>query len=334
MPMETVRQRLVGRAMRAGGPRVIEVAVEDVAPSGPGEALVRVEAAGLNHSETLVRSGTYSIAFPFPFAVGLEGAGIVVAVGPDVSLAIGTRVCWTAVFGSCATFVKAPVPMLACLPDTMTFEAGASLAHAGVTAAGLVRHCPLPDGSSAVVWGAAGAVGRMLVAYLTERGVTVIGIASGRRVNAVRLAGAAHVVDRTVEDVVDAVRHHTGGHGVAAVFDPIGTETYRVSLQLLASRGVLVNYGQLSGQLPTVDLTDLMDAGSIFVTKYGPRAGLIGPRTLASFISEALALATTRPLVSDVAGRFPLDRLVDAYELLEAGPNGKVLVLPQSEGRH
>src|SRR4029450_12540130 len=131
MPMETVRQRLVGRAMRAGGPRVIEVAVEDVAPPGPGEALVRVEAAGLNHSETLVRSGTYSIAFPFPFAVGLEGAGIVVAVGPDVSLAIGTRVCWTAVFGSCATFVKAPVPMLACLPDTMTFEAGASLAHAG-----------------------------------------------------------------------------------------------------------------------------------------------------------------------------------------------------------
>src|ERR1043166_6884703 len=175
------KQRRVARATRAGGPAVLAVADEDLRPLKDGEALVRVEAAGLNHVDSLVRSGTYSIRFEFPFDVGVEGAGTVVAVGPGVEIPPGTRVCWTGVFGSCATYVIAPVQMLAELPEGLGAEAGASLAHAGVTAAGLARHCPLAEGQSAVVWGAAGAVGRLLVAFLAARGVSVIGIASGAR---------------------------------------------------------------------------------------------------------------------------------------------------------
>src|ERR1051325_7874487 len=98
-------QRRVARATRAGGPDVLAVTVEDLRPLKTGEALVRVEAAGLNHVDSLARSGTYSIRFNFPFDVGVEGAGTVVAAGPGVSLSPGTRVCWTAVFGSCATYV-------------------------------------------------------------------------------------------------------------------------------------------------------------------------------------------------------------------------------------
>jgi NADPH2:quinone reductase len=183
-------ERRVARALRAGGPDVIEVAVENIPPLKADEALVRVEAAGLNHAETLIRSGAYAIRFPFPYALGLEGAGVVVAAGPNTDMTPGTRVCWTAVFGSCATFVVTPVSMLAPLPDTLSFEDGASLAHGGVTAAGLVRHWPLEPGSVAVVWGAAGAVGLLLVAFLAERGVSVIGIASAGRIDAVRAAGA------------------------------------------------------------------------------------------------------------------------------------------------
>jgi NADPH2:quinone reductase len=331
MTMNATHQRDVGRAVRPGGPDVLEVAVEDLPSLQPDEALVRVEAAGLNHAETLIRSGNYSIRFPFPYNVGLEGAGTVMAVGEGAAIAPGTRVCWTAVFGSCATFIIAPAHMLAILPDAVSFEAGASLAHAGVTAGGLVRHCPLPEGSTAAVWGAAGAVGRLLVAYLADRGVRVIGIASGARVEAVRRAGAEYVVDRTVDDVVNVVRHYSGNRGVAAVFDPVGAASYQASLRMLAPRGTLVNYGQLSGELPAIDLKDLMDAGSIFVTKFGPKAGLVGPQRVAAFISEALTAAARRPLVSDVAGRFPLKRIVDAYRMLEASPNGKVLVLPQSD---
>src|SRR5215475_5444261 len=132
-------QRRVARATRAGGPEVLAIAVEELRPLQIGEALVRVEAAGLNHVDSLVRSGTYSIRFEFPFYVGVEGAGTIVAVGPGVAIPLGTRVCWTAVVGSCATYVIAPVQMLAGLPAGLSIEAGASLAHAGITAAGLIR---------------------------------------------------------------------------------------------------------------------------------------------------------------------------------------------------
>jgi len=324
-------QRLVARASRAGGPEVLDIGLEDLGVLNAGEALVRVEAAGLNHVDSLVRSGTYSIRAAFPYDVGIEGAGTVVAVGRDVSIVPGTRVCWTAVPGSCATFVTAPAQMLAALPEGLSFEAGASLAHAGLTAAGLVRHCPLHEGSTALVWGAAGAVGRVLVASLVDRGVTVIGIASGSRVDAVHRAGADYVIDRTVDDVVERVREHTRGRGVAAVFDPIGAGTYDTNLRLLAPRGYLVNYGQLSGELPAIDLRGLMDAGSIFVTKYGPRAGVIRLQQVAACISDALVLALTRPLASDIAARFGLDRIGDAYRMLDASPSGKVLVLPHAD---
>jgi NADPH:quinone reductase len=220
--------------------------------------------------------------------------------------------------------------MLAILPDSLSFEAGASLAHAGLTAAGLVRHWPLREGSKAVVWGAAGAVGRVLVAMLVDRGVSVIGIARGSRIEAVRRLGAERVIDRNTESVAEAVRDFTGGKGVAAVFDPVGAETYRTSLKLLAPRGCLVNYGQLCGELPTIDLETLMESGSVFVTKFGPRAGLVGPDRISAFISEALSLASTRPLATEIAARFSLNQAADGYRTLESNPGGKVLVLPHA----
>jgi NADPH:quinone reductase len=325
--------RLAARALRAGGPDVLDVSAEDVPPPAEGQALIRVEAAGLNHVDTLARSGTYSIRLSFPYAVGIEGAGTVVAVGSGVSIGVGARVCWTAVFGSCATYAIAPAHLLALLPDDLSFEAGASLAHAGVAAGGLVRHCPLTQGSRAVVWGAAGAVGRLLVALLADAGMSVIGIATGSRVEAVRRVGAEYAIDRSREDVAQAVRDITRAQGAAAVFDPIGAETYETSLKLLAPRGYLVNYGQLCGKLPTIHLETLMESGSVFVTKFGPRAGLMAPHRIASFISEALSLALTRPVASDIAARCPLDRVGDAYRTLERSPGGKVLVLPHIDNQ-
>jgi NADPH2:quinone reductase len=325
--MSPITQRRVARALRAGGPEVIEVGVEELAPLKGGEVLVRVEAAGLNHAETLIRSGNYTVRLPFPHAVGGEGSGTIVATGPGGTMAVGARVCWGAVLGSCATFVTAPASMLAPLPDGLSFEDGASLAVAGLTAGGLARVWPL-KGRSAVVWGAAGAVGRMLVATLADRGADIIGIASGMRVDAVRAAGANHVIDRATEDVRDAVRSYTEGRGVAAVFDPIGAPTFETSLQLLAPRGCLINYGELSGPAPAINLHQLFP-GSVFVTKYNGMRWVEGFHEFAGLISDALALAAQRPAVfSEIAGRFPLDRVADAYRMLESGSHGKVLVLP------
>jgi NADPH2:quinone reductase len=325
--MDQPIQRRVARALRAGSPEVIEVGVEELAPLKTGEVLVKVEAAGLNHAETLVRSGAYTVRLPFPFPLGGEGSGIVVATGPGTSMPLATRVCWAAVLGSCATFLTAPASMLVPIPEGLSFEDGACLAVAALTAGGLARVWPL-KGRNAVVWGAGGAVGRMLVAILASQRVEVIGIASGKRVDAVRAAGSVHVVDRAVEDVRESVHGYTGGRGVAAVFDPIGASTCETSLQLLAPRGCLINYGELSGPVPAINLHQLF-SGSLFVTKDNGIRWSEGVHEFPTLISDGLTMDTQRPaIISDIAGRFALNQVVEAYRKLESDPHGKVLVLP------
>jgi NADPH:quinone reductase len=326
-------ERRVAYVSRAGGPDVLELTSERIQPLTAGHTLIHVEAIGLNHAETLVRSGTYAVRFPFPYPAGFEGAGTVVEAAPDVSIPEGTRVCWTGVFGSCATFVTAPATMLATIPDGLTFEQGASLAHAGITAQLLSRVWPL-DQSTAVVWGAAGSVGRMLVAILADRGVQVIGIASGSRIETVKRAGAAlavdrdHAVDRALDDVVAAVRNYTGGRGAAAVFDPVAAATFDTSLEMLEPRGCLINYGELSGPVPSIDLHRLFER-SVFLTKFNGRAYVREGETVAGFIDEALKMALNRPaVISEIAGRFPLEQTSEAYRALESNPQGKVLVVP------
>jgi NADPH:quinone reductase len=319
-------ERRVARALRAGGPEVIEVGIEELPALKPGEVLVRVAAAGLNHAETLVRSGSYVVRLPFPYATGGEGAGTVIAPDSE-TLPVGTRVCWAAVLGSWADYLIAPASMLVPIPDALTFENAASLAVAGLTAGGLARVWPL-EGRTAVVWAAAGAVGRMLVAILASRGAAVIGIASGDRVAAVRDAGAARVIDRAREDVAGAVRTLTDGKGAAAVFDPVGAATFATSLQVLGPRGCLISYGELSGPVPAVEMHGLF-SNSVFVTKYNGMRYVQGVQELGGLIAAGLEIAVRVPaVISEVAGRFPLDQAADAYRALESGPTGKVLVVP------
>jgi len=326
-PTERPTHRKVARALRAGGPEVVEVSIEELPELKPGEALIRVEAAGLNHAETLIRSGNYVVRLPFPFATGGEGAGTVIASGSGETITAGTRVCWGAVLGSCSDYLIAPASMLVPVPGELCFQDAASLAVASLTAGGLARVWPL-QGKTAVVWGAAGAVGRMLVAILAERGVSVIGVASGDRVKGVRDAGAVHVINRASDDVAASVRSFTSGAGAAAVFDPIGVATFETSLQLLGHRGCLISYGELSGAAPEIDLHRLF-AGSLFVTKYNGSRWVAGFHEFAGLIADGLAVARRHPAaISEVAARFPLDQVADAYRALESNPAGKILVLP------
>lgn len=327
MTIQAAPARRVAYVGRAGGPDVLELTSERLRPAEAGEALIQVEVIGLNHAETLIRSGTYAVRLPFPYPAGLEGAGTVVDTAPDVAIPVGTRVCWTGVLGSCATFVTAPATMLAAMPDDLSFEQGASLAHAGITAQLLSRAWPL-DQSTAVVWGAAGSVGRMLVAILADRGVQVIGIANGSRVEAVKRAGAAHAVDRALGDVHATVRKCTAGRGAAAVFDPVAAATFETSLEMLAPRGCLINYGELSGPIPSIDLHRLFER-SVFVTKFNGRAYVKEGETVSSLIGEALKVALKRPaVISEVGGRYSLDDASEAYRALESNPQGKILVIP------
>jgi len=322
-----IKVRRVARAMRAGGTENIEVGTEELGRLQAGQVLVQVAAVGLNPVETLLRRGDYVVKVPFPFVLGGEGAGTVSAVGEGVSLEVGTRVCWGAIPASCGDYLVAPAAMVTTIPERLSFDEAARVPVAAITAAGLARVWPL-EGRRAVVWGAAGAVGQMLVAILARRGVGVIGIASGTRVSRVLDAGAQFAVDRGAGDVREAVMSHTGGKGVAAVYDPIGKDTYTASLGMLAPRGCLITYGEFSGAAPEIALQDLF-RGSLFITKYNGVRWVEGMHEFPAMVGEGLAMAAEKPgVIGEVAGRFQLERAAEAYAMLETNPNGKVLVAP------
>jgi NADPH2:quinone reductase len=152
-------------------------------------------------------------------------------------------------------------------------------------------------------------------------------------VEGVRAAGATHVIDRTVEEVEEAARVQTDGRMSDAVFDPVGAATYQTSLRLLAPRGCLISYGELSGPIPPIDPRDLF-TGSLFMTRFNGTRWIGGLADLARHVSDGLALAVERPaVISEVANRFPLDDVVDAYRALEAAPKGKILVIPDPSSR-
>jgi NADPH2:quinone reductase len=320
------------RATGPGRPRdVVEVVAGEAREPGPGEVLVRVAAAALNHSENLaLEGGAYAAGVRWPAPLGYEGAGTVVAAAPDAGLAEGARVCWAVAPGSAAEYVTTPAAMVVPVPDGLDLEAAARVPAAGVTARLLSQVWPLA-GRTAVVWGAAGPVGRALTATLVAQGTDVVGVASGDRTSAVRALGA-FAVDRTagVDDVADRVLAHTGGRGVAAVFDPVGATTYRAGLRMLARRGVLISHGQLSGELPAIDLMDLMEK-NVFVTKFGGEGALGdgGLAALTALVGDAVALAADTPaVIPSVGGRFALDQAADAYQALSESPSGKVLLIP------
>lgn len=329
----TVGQRSVAQATAHGEARdVIEVSTAPIPELGPTEVLVKVAGVTLNHSEILaVHGGKYAEGWEFPFPLGYEGAGTVAATGSEVTLAVGDRVVWTPVPASTADYVVAQAAMLAPVPEGLSLEDCARLPSAGMTAQLLAGILPL-YGKTAVVWGAAGPVGRFLVAFLAEAGVEVIGVASGDRVGVPAGLGARHTVDRATQDVRRAVLEHTNDRGVAAVFDPIGAAAYEDNLAMLAPQGCLVNYGQLSGSLPTVDLTDLMERG-LFVTKLGGGSAYLDSLDmLRQLIVKALDMYAREPLVlAEAGGTFPLSRAPEAYEALSRPHQGKIVVIPEHQ---
>lgn len=239
--------------------------VDDPAP-GPGQALVRVAASGINFIDTYQRSGVYQV--PLPWTLGMEGAGTVEALGEGVSeFAVGDRVAWSGNPGSYAELLAAPAEQLVPVPEGTASELAAAAILQGLTAHYLMRSTyPVKAGDTVLLHAAAGGVGLLLTQMCKAAGATVFGTASTpEKRELAASAGADEVFG--YEGFADRVRELTGGQGVHVVYDGVGKSTFDESMASLRPRGMLALFGGASGQVPPVDPQRLNSAGSLFLTR-------------------------------------------------------------------
>lgn len=324
--MRAVRLHVTGDA---GALRVERV---PVLRPGPGEALVRVEAAGVNFIDVYKRVGLYAV--PLPATLGEEGAGTVVAIGEGTGeVGEGDRVAWASVLGAYAEYAVVPAARLVPLPPEITARQGAALMLQGMTAHYLATSThPLGEGDLCLVHAAAGGVGLLLVQIAKRRGARVIATAgSDEKAALARAAGADEVIVYTRDDFADEVTRLTGGAGVQVVYDSVGRSTFLRGLDVLAPRGTMVLFGQSSGPVAAFDPQLLNRKGSLFLTRptlghyVATRDELLGrARDLFEWVSRG-------ELSVRVGAELPLSRAADAHRALEGRKTtGKVLLIPDA----
>jgi NADPH2:quinone reductase len=326
------------QAVRPGGPEVLEhTELPDPVP-GPGQLLVQVAAAGVNFIDTYRRSGVYPS--PFPHVPGVEGAGVVVAVGDGADRhrpAVGDRVAWNDAPSSYAERVLVGADVALAVPDGVDDEQAAAAPLQGMTAHYLVTSSfPVHAGHDVLVHAAAGGTGLLVTQMATARGARVIGTVSTPEKEALaRAAGAAEVIRYTEladlsTDLPAAVRDLTGGAGVHAVYDGVGRDTFDASLASLRVRGTLVLFGGSSGQVPPVDLQRLNSGGSLFVTRPTLAHHAADPDERRWRAEEVFTAVASGALDLRVGARYPLADAARAHADLEGRrTTGKLLLLPR-----
>ena len=315
---------------RTGGTDVLKLASLELRAPGPGEALVRHRAIGVNFIDTYQRSGLYPL--PLPAVLGSEAAGVVEAVGEGVELAVGTRVAYaSAGNGAYADARLVDVERLVPLPDDISDDVAAAALLKGMTVEYLVRRTrPVHSGETLLWHAAAGGVGLIACQWLRSLGAHVIGaVGSDEKATLAREHGAEHVIVTTRENIAERVRELTGGNGVPVVFDSVGKATLSASLDSLAPRGMLVAFGNASGKPDPLDLLTLTQKGSLYVTRpkladyVATRAELLASATA---LFEKIRSGAVRVRIDR---RLPLERAADAHEALESRKtSGSIVLVP------
>jgi NADPH2:quinone reductase len=316
------------RFRTTGGPEVLEVVDVDAGAPAPGQVLVDTEYAGVNFIDAYHRSGLYPV--PLPSGNGLEGVGTIVAVGDGVTdRRIGQRIAWADTVGSYAEQVVVAADRSVTVPDEVDSPTACALALQGMTAHYLAFSTfPLGKEHTALIYAAAGGVGRILVQLAVQRGARVLACTStDEKAAAVRALGAHEVIPYRDVDVAATVRELTDGVGADVAYDSVGAATWRSSLDSLRPRGTAVFYGNASGPVPPFDLQELNRRGSLFVT----RPKLLDHTTTADELawrSGALhSLVTSGNLTVDIHATYPLAEAAQAHRDLESGTTAGKLLL-------
>lgn len=316
-----------------GGPEVLQL--EEVADPSPkeGEAIVKIDAAGLNFIDVYYRNGLYKPG-ALPFTPGQEAGGSVISVAPGVTeVAVGDRVAYTSVPGAYAERAAVPADRLVKLPEGVTTRQGAAAMLQGMTAHYLAcTTYPLRGGDACLIHAAAGGVGLLLCQIAKLRGARVIGtVSSEEKARLAREAGADEVILYTRQDFVTEVKRLTGGRGVQVVYDGVGRTTFDGGLDCLSRRGMMVLFGQSSGPVSSFDPALLNQKGSLFLTRPTLLHYTVTRKELLSRASDVLGWLRDGKLKLRMELEFPLERAADAHRALEGRQTtGKVLLIPSS----
>ena len=313
-----------------GGPEVLKY--EDVPEPQPkaGEAVVKVDAAGLNYIDVYYRSGHYKAELPM--TLGLEAGGTVTAVGPNVTeVRVGDKVAYTGVAGAYAQYAAVPAQRLVVLPAGVSTRQGAAAMLQGMTAHYLACSTyPLKRGDTCLVHAAAGGVGLLLCQIAKMRGARVIGtVSTEAKAKLAREAGADEVILYTTQDFEAEGKRLTSGRGVQVVYDSVGKTTFEKGLSCLAPRGLMALYGQSSGPIGTFDPQVLNQKGSLFLTRPSLGHHVATREELLQRAGEVLGWIRDGKLRLRTEFEFPLKDAAEAHRALEGRKTtGKVLLIP------
>jgi NADPH2:quinone reductase len=320
------------RIRQHGGPEVLQPEQVDPPDPGPGEVRLRQTAIGLNYIDVYHRTGLYPVA-ELPTAIGLEGAGRVEALGPEVTaLRVGDRVAYAAPpLGAYQAVRTMPADRLIRLPDGIADTTAAAMMLRGMTVEYLIRRTfPVKRGMTVLLHAAAGGVGLIACQWLHALGATVIGtVGSPEKAELARAHGCHHTVLYREEDVAARVREITGGSGVPVVYDGVGAATWEASLASLARRGIMVSFGNASGAVGPVDPQDLSRRGSLFLTRPTLMDYTATRRELTESANALFEKVLDGAVRIPVNQTYPLAEAAQAHRDLEArGTTGSTVLLP------
>jgi NADPH2:quinone reductase len=318
------------RVHAPGGPEALKF--EDVPEPTPkaGEAIVKVDAAGLNFIDVYQRSGLYKL--DMPLTLGLEAGGTVTAVAQGVTeVKVGDKVAYTGVPGAYAQYAAVPAARLVVLPQGVGTRQGASAMLQGMTAHYLAcTTYPLKKGDTCLVHAAAGGVGLLLCQMAKMRGARVIGtVSTDEKAKLAREAGADEVILYTKQDFEAETKRITGGKGLQVVYDSVGKTTFEKGFNVLAPRGMMILYGQSSGPVPPFDAGILGAKGSLFLTRPSLFAYTATREELVQRAGDVLGWIRDGKLKLRMEFEFPLKDVAEAHRALEGRKTtGKVLLIP------
>ncbi|MCU1322886.1 MAG: Alcohol dehydrogenase zinc-binding domain protein [Acidobacteriaceae bacterium] len=316
--------------LQTGGPEVLTLRDVPTPTPASGEALIRIEASGVNFIDTYFREGRYPAALPL--TLGQEAAGTVVAVGADVtSVKVGDRVAWCGIAGTYAEFAVAPAARLVPIPDGVSAEQAAAAILQGMTAHYLSHSTyKIQSGDEVLIHAGAGGTGLLLTQMAKSLGARVFTtVSTEEKAVLSREAGADEVIFYTKTDFAAEVKRLTGGRGLPVVYDSVGKSTFEQSLTCLRLRGLMVLFGGASGAVPPFDLIRLSTMGSLYVTRPTLKDYIATREDLLARATGVLNGVADGSLKLRLEHTYPLAEAAQAHRDLEGRKTtGKLLLIP------